>query len=179
MVKIKKIDATKGSMVPLILSYVVPLILMTLVQQLFNAVDIAVLGNMADTTAVASVGATSTIVHLLITGFVGISGGAKIVMSRLFGKKDHEGLRQTIETSLVVAVGFGVLVAAIGFLFSPAFLRMTNCPSECIDGAILYIRIYVMGVPAVLLYNYGTAVLTSTEIANDRFAMLLSAGCLT
>lgn len=158
----KKIDATRGAIIPLIVSFVIPLILTTLIQQLFNAVDIAVLGTMADTTAVASVGATTTIIHLIVDAFVGISSGAKIVLSRLFGKRDEDELKRTIDTSLIVAVGFGVIITTVGFFFAPLFLELTKCPAECLDGAILYIRIYVLAAPAILLYNYGAAVLTSS-----------------
>lgn len=159
---VKKVDATKGSIIPLIVTFVIPLILTTLIQQLFNAVDIAVLGNMADTTAVAAVGATTTIIHLIVDAFVGISGGAKIVLSRLFGKKDTEELKLTIDTSIVVAVVFGIIIAVVGFLLAPLFLNLTKCPEECFNGAALYIRIYVLAAPAILIYNYGSAVLTSS-----------------
>ena len=162
MIGSKKIDATQGAIVPLIISFVIPLILTTLIQQLFNAVDVAVLGNMADTTAVAAVGATSTVIHLIIDGFVGITSGAKIVFSRLFGKGDKQELKRTIDTSLFIAVFFGVIIAIIGYFFAPMILRRMNCPPECIEGAILYIRIYIMSAPAMFIYNYGAAVLTSS-----------------
>jgi Na+-driven multidrug efflux pump len=158
----KKVDATRGAIIPLIISFVIPLILTTLIQQLFNAVDIAVLGNMADTTAVASVGATTTIIHLIVDAFVGISSGAKIVLSRLFGKKDNQELRRTIDTSLIVAFVFGILITLVGFFFAPVFLRLTKCPVDCFEGAMLYIRIYVLAAPAILIYNYGAATLTSS-----------------
>lgn len=158
----KKVDATKGSLIPLIITFVIPLVLTTLIQRLFNAVDIAVLGNMADTTAVAAVGATNTIVGLLIDTFVGISSGAKIVFSRLFGKRDEHEIKRTVDTSMLVAIGFGIIIALAGFLFAPGFLELTDCPEECLKGAILYIRIYVMSAPAILIYNYGAAVLTSS-----------------
>ncbi len=160
--KAKKVDATKGALIPLIISFVIPLILTTVLQKFFNAVDIAVLGNMADTNAVASVGATSTIIHLIVDAFVGISAGAKIVLSRLFGQNDEKELRRTIDTSLFVALGFGIMIALVGFFFAPTFLALTKCPAECLDGAILYIRIYILAAPAILIYNYGAAVLTSS-----------------
>ena len=87
MFKRKNIDATKGPIIPLIIAYTVPLILSTLVQTLFNAVDVVVLGNMASATAVASVGATSSIYHLLINGFVGISAGANLLATKKLSKE--------------------------------------------------------------------------------------------
>lgn len=161
-VRVKKIDATKGPIIPLIISFVIPLIMTTVLQKFFNAVDLAVLGNMADTNAVASVGATTTIIHLMVDAFVGISAGAKIVFSRLFGRGDEEKIKCTIDTSLIVALGFGIIIATVGYIFAPTFLGWVKCPPVCLDGAILYTRIYMLSAPAILVYNYGAAVLTSS-----------------
>ena len=178
MFKPKQIDATRGALVPQILIFVVPLILTTLIQTLFNAVDIAVLGNMADTRAVASVGATSTIVHLVVDAFVGISSGAKIVIARLVGKNDEKELHRTIDTSLVLAVSFGLIVALIGFFFSPLFMTLVDCPTECLDDAVLYLRIYLASAPAILLYNYGSAVLTSSGDTQRPLYYAIASGFL-
>ena len=178
MFKPKQIDATRGSIVPQIILFVVPLILTTLIQTLFNAVDIAVLGNMADTRAVASVGATSTIVHLIVDAFVGISSGAKIVLSRLVGKNDEKELHRTIDTSLVLAVGFGMIVATVGLVMGPLFLRWVDCPAECFDDAVLYIRIYLAAAPFILLYNYGSAILTSSGDTQRPLYYAIASGLL-
>lgn len=178
MFKSKQIDATQGRLVPQIILFVVPLILSSLVQKLFNAVDIAVLGNMADTRAVASVGATTTIVHLIVDAFVGIAAGSKIVLSRLVGKNDEKELRRAIDTSLVLAVVFGLLVAIVGFIMAPFFLRWVGCPTECFDGAVLYIRLYLAAAPAILLYNYGSAVLTSSGDTKRPLYYSVASGCL-
>lgn len=178
MFKPKQIDATRGPIVTQILLFVIPLILTTLVQTLFNAVDIAVLGNMADTRAVASVGATSTIVHLIVDAFVGISSGAKIVLSRLVGKNDEKELHRTIDTSLVLAVGFGLIVATVGIFMGPLFLTWVACPAECFDDAVLYIRIYLSAAPFILLYNYGSAILTSSGDTQRPLYYAIASGLL-
>lgn len=178
MLKAKKIDATQGALIPLIVAFVIPLILSTLMQTLFNAVDIAVLGQMADTTAVASVGATSTVIHLIIDAFVGLSSGAKVVLSRLFGKKDDEALRKAIDTSLLMALGFGLLVAVVGFCLAPNFMRMIQCPDECFDGAVLYIRIYILAAPAILLYNFGSVILMSSGDTKRPLYYVIASGVL-
>lgn len=174
----KTIDATQGAMVPQIILFAVPLILTTLIQTLFNAIDIAVLGNMADTRAVAAVGATTTIVHLIIDAFVGISGGAKIVLARLIGRNDEKELHRTIDTSIVLAVGFGLIVAVVGVTFAPFFMRWIDCPSECFEDAVLYIRIYMAAAPAILLYNYGSAVLTSSGDTRRPLYYAIASGLL-
>lgn len=155
----KKIDATQGSLVQMIFVYAIPLILTTIMQHLFDIVDKAVLGNMADTTAVAAVGATGTITTLIINGFVGLSSGTAIVLARFVGQKDEKRIRTTIDTSLIAGFGFGILVAILGVSFAPIFLTLTACPKECYEGALIYIRIYIAAAPATLLYNYGSSVL--------------------
>jgi len=165
-------------MIPQIILFAFPLILTTLIQTLFNAVDIAVLGNLADTRAVAAVGATSSIIHLIIDAFVGITGGAKIVFARLVGKNDEEGLHKAIDTAIVMAVVFGVLIAAAGIVFSPSLLRWIDCPDECINDAVLYIRIYLCASPAILLYNYGSSVLTSSGDTKRPLYYAIASGLL-
>lgn len=161
MLKSKKINATQGALIPLIISFVIPLILMTLIQKLFNAVDIAVLGNMADTTAVAAVGATGTIISLIVDSFFGISTGAKIVFSRAVGKNDPDELQKTLDSSIIIASVLGVAIAILGLILSPTLLRLVDCPAECFEEAVLYTRIYLIASPINLIYNFGAAILTS------------------
>lgn len=147
---------------PKIFLYAIPLILSTLIQQLFNAVDLVVLGNMADDIAVASVGATTSIVALLVTSFVGLASGTRVVLARQIGARDNENVRKTTDTSLILAVGIGVVLAIVGFLAAPWFLRITNCPEECLEGALIYIRIYVCAAPFILFYNFGASAVTAS-----------------
>ena len=161
MVRTKKIDATQGAFIPLIISFVLPLILMTLIQKLFNAVDIAVLGKMADTAAVAAVGATGTITALIVDSFFGISTGAKILFSRAVGKNDPDELQKTLDSSLSIASALGIIIAILGLILSPSLLRLVDCPAECFDDAVLYTRIYLLASPVNLIYNFGAAILTS------------------
>jgi len=178
MFKAKTIDATQGAMIPQIVLFTIPLILTTLIQTLFNAVDIAVLGNMADTQAVAAVGSTTTIIHLIIDIFVGISSGAKIVLSRLVGRNDEKELHRTIDTSIVLAVGFGLTVVVIGLTMAPFLMNWVACPAECLDDSVLYLRIYFAAAPAILLYNYGSAVLTSSGDTRRPLYYAIASGLL-
>ena len=172
----RKIDAVHGSLIPLIISYTIPLILTTLAQDLFNIVDKAVLGNMADTTAVAAVGATGAITSLTLNGFIGFASGTAIVLGRYIGQRNEEKVRATIDTSLLLGVGFGVLIAIISFIASPYFLTLTKCPEECFDGAVLYLRIYISAAPATLLYNYGATVLRTLGDTRRPFWYIMIAG---
>lgn len=155
----KKIDATNGHLVRLIFAYTIPLILSTILQNLFSIADKAVLGNMAGSTAVASIGATGTVTGLIINGAVGLSTGTSIILARFVGQKNKENIKQTVNTSLITGAMLGAVVAVSGILLAPAFLKATGCPSDCYDGALIYMRIYLAGAPATLLYNYGSAIL--------------------
>lgn len=157
----RKINATEGPLTSQIFIYTIPLILATILQNLFNVADKAVLGNMAGTVAVASIAATGTVSSLIINGAVGLSTGTAIVLARLVGAKDDKGLRATVDTSLVVAGILGVIVAVAGFVLAPVFLTMTGCPAECYEDAMCYMRIVLATAPATLIYNYGSAVLRS------------------
>lgn len=174
----KSIDATKGSIISKILLYALPLILSTLIQKLFNAVDIVVLGNMADSVAVASVGATGSIVSLIVDTFVGLSSGTKIIFARQFGAKDGDRIKRTEDTSLLLGFFIGVAVAVLGIVFAPWFLSMTNCPKECFDGAVIYIRFYVCAAPAVLIYNFGSSVLTASGDTQRPLYYIIASGLL-
>ncbi len=159
-----------------IIIYAIPLILSMLVQQLFNAIDIVVLGNMADSAAVASVGATSSIVALLVNSFVGISGGSRVVLARQIGAHDKEKIRRTTDTSLLLAVGLGCVIAAVGVLFVPWFLDITNCPADCYEGALLYTRIYVCGAPFILFYNFASAIVTASGDTQRPLYYIMTGG---
>ena len=155
--KAKSIDATEGRLLPKIIQYAIPLILSTLVQQLFNAVDIVVLGQMAKDNgiSVASVSATSSVTSLLVTSFVGLATGARVLLARQIGARDNENVRKTTDTSIILSLVLGIVIAVIGFFAAPWFLEITNCPDDCLEGALLYIRIYVTAAPLILLYNFG------------------------
>ena len=160
--KPRPIDATTGNLWSSIIAYTIPLILGTLVQTCFNAIDLMVLGNMADTNAVASVGATSMIISLLVNSFIGIAGGSKIILAHYIGARNTGKITKTVNTSLILALVLGILIAAAGIPLAPFFLNITNCPAECFTGAAIYIRIFVAGAPAILVYNFGAAILTAT-----------------
>ena len=172
----KRVDATQGSLTKSIFTYTIPLILSTILQSLFGIADKAVLGNMAGHSAVAAIGATGTVTELIINGAVGLSAGTAIVLARFVGQKDEKNIRETIDTSLITSVAFGLIVAVAGFILAPVFLTVTNCPEECYDGALLYMRIYLAAAPASLLYNYGSAILRTLGDTKRPLAYITAAG---
>ncbi len=176
--KMTRVDATQGSLMRSVFIYAIPLFLTTLLQQLFNAVDLAVLGNMADTTAVAAVGATSALTSLLLNFFVGFASAVKVILARQIGARDREGAERTIGMSLILPVASGILLAVVGLTLTPLLLRMTSCPVECIDGAAIYLRIYIASAPAILLYNFGSAVLTASGDTQRPLYYMAACGVL-
>ena len=176
--KIKSIDATEGRLLPLIIIYAIPLIISTLLQTLFNAVDIVVLRYAADNVAVASVGATSPIVHLIINAFFGLAGGTNVILARYIGAKDDKNAGATVSTSLISAIFIGIFAALIGVVFSGYFLTLTNCPQECFEAAKLYLQIYFLASPAILVYNYGAGILRTSGDSNRPLIYMICSGLL-
>lgn len=175
---LKKVDATRGSIIKAIFTFSIPLILATIAQDLFTVADKAVLGNMAGSSAVASVGATGAVTSLIINGAVGLSSGTTIVLARFWGRRDEEKIRSTIDTALMTGLGLGVIVAVLGFFLAPVFLDITHCPAECYDGALVYIRIYLSAAPITLFYNYGSAVLRTMGDTQRPLIYILIGGAV-
>ena len=148
---LKKVDATKGSMVKAIFTFAIPMILAAIAQDFFTVADKAVLGQMAGSDALAAVGATGAITTLIINGAIGISSGTTIVLARFWGEKNKEKIRSTIDTALITGAGLGVIVALLGFFLAPVFLTLTKCPEECFDGAVVYLNIDALGSPAIMI----------------------------
>lgn len=175
MLKAKNVDILHGKLLKMILIYSIPIILVGLIQNLFNAVDIMVLSLVSSDEAVASVGATSTIISLLVNSFFGLSSGVKIVLARLIGEGQEKNVKKTVSTAMLSSLCLGVIVGVVGFILAPSFLRITKCPPECIDGALLYMRIYVAAAPAIMVYNFGSAVInTSGDSQSPLYYMIMS-----
>ena len=178
MAKIRNVDMVNGNLLGAIIRFSIPVILIGLIQNLFNAVDMVVLGQMADTYAVASVGATGVILGLLVNVFFGISQGTKVVLARFLGANDEEKIKKTVSTAMITGFSLGVISAVIGTVLAEPFLVLTDCPSDCMDGALLYMRIYVASAPAIMVYNFGTSILTVSGDSQRPLYYMIAAGIL-
>lgn len=177
MLKIQNVDMVNGKLLPSLIRFTVPVMLIGLVQTLFGIVDMAVLGQMADSTAVAAVAAPNTIDCLLVNAFFGIATGAKVVLSRLFGAQEEDRIKKAVSTSMMVVLILGMASAVVGILLARPFLTLTKCPQECLEGAVLYMRIYLSASPAIMIYNFGTAILNvSGDSQRPLYYMLISGG---
>lgn len=154
-----EMDMTTGRLLPKILIFSGPLILTGLLQLAYNAADIVVVGNFAGHIALAAVSSTSSLINLLVNLFMGLSIGASVLIARAYGAGDRDQIRTGVHTSVMVGLISGVVVGAVGVTFARPLLHMMGSPDEVIDQAALYLRIYFMGMPANMLYNFGAAIL--------------------
>ncbi len=162
----QKNDMPHGSIWRGLPRFALPIAATAILGQLFNASDIAVVGNFAAqnrTAAVAAVGANSPIVSLIVNLFIGISLGSNVVIANAIGRRDESAIEKTVHTSIVIAVLGGVLVALLGELCASWLLRSFHVPEDVFDPALHYLRIYLLGTPVILLYNFEAAIFRSAR----------------
>ena len=152
-------DMTHGRPIRLILLFSLPLILSGVLQLLFNATDIVVVGKFAGSNAMAAVGSTTSLFNLLVNSFIGISVGANVLVARHYGERDYDGVQQTIQTALLTGLIGGTILIVLGVVLARPMLTLMATPDEVIDQAVLYMQVYFIGMPATMIYNFGAAVL--------------------
>ena len=170
-----KIDMLNGSLLDKILLFALPLAMSSILQQLFNSVDVAVVGRFASSQEQAAVGCNGPVINLLLNLFVGISVGTNVVIAGYIGQGEKEKIRSTVHTSMVVALASGVLLLFLGLLVTKPILLLINTPEDVIDHAVLYLRIYFMGMPFIMIYNFGSAILRSIgDTRRPLYCLVLS-----
>ena len=172
----KKIDMTHGSLWDKILMIALPLAASGILQQLFNAADVAVVGQFVGKEAMAAVGANAPVVNILITMFTGISLGANVVISRYTGRKDKENAENAAHTAILVAVISGFFILVLGQCIARITLEMMSGPSDCLDMAVLYLRVYLCGMPVIFLYNFEAAIFQSQGDTKTPLMCLIISG---
>ena len=176
--KKQKLDMLNGSIWNKLPVFALPIAATGILEQLFNASDIAIVGNFAQTdktAAVAAVGANSPIIGLILNLFIGIALGANVVIANAIGRDDRQTVQKAVHTSMVVSVIGGVLVAIIGEIIAEPLLTALNVPNDVLELALLYLRIYFLGMPVILLYNFEAAIFRSIgETKMPLIALTLS-----
>jgi O-antigen/teichoic acid export membrane protein len=152
---------TEGPLAKQILLVSLPLALSNLLQVLFNMSDVAVVGRFAGSTALGAVGSTSIFVTLFTGFLIGLSNGINVLVARFYGARHTDDVRRTVHSALVVSFIAGVVLLFVGLLGSPALLRLLNTKEDLLPGAILYLRVYFLGMPALALYNFGNAIFSA------------------
>ena len=170
-----------GSLWNKIPQFALPVAATAILEQLFNASDIAVVGNFsgtASTIAVAAVGANSFVISLVVNFFIGIALGANVVIANAIGREDEDAVHRAVHTAVVISVLGGVLVTLFGELAAGTVLRSLNVPEEVLPYALLYLRIYLLGVPVILLYNFEAAIFRSVGDTKVPLQTLAFSGVL-
>lgn len=171
-----KVDMLNGSLWDKILRFAVPIACSSILQQLFNAADIAVVGRYSGTDAMAAVGSNSAIIGLIVSLFVGLSVGANVVISNCLGKGDRERAGRAVHTAISVAIICGVLLLLVGEIVARPILRITGVPESVLELAVLYLRIYFIGMPFSMIYNFGAAILRSRGDTQRPMVVLTVSG---
>ena len=173
-------DMLSGSLFDKLLLFAIPLALSSILQQLFNSVDVAVVGHFAADPAVATaaVGSNGPIINLIINLFVGVSVGANVIISNYIGEGNKGKIESAVHTSMAVAILSGFIVLAIGLAISGPVLRVMNTPESVLPYAEEYLRIYFLGMPFVMIYNFGSSVLRSIGDTKRPLICLCVSGVL-
>ena len=173
-----RMDMCHGPLFSQILRFSAPLFLSQMIQLLFNAADLIVVGRYAEHEAMAAVGSTASVTFLLINVFFGLSIGTNVMAANFYGAKDDANLSRTTHTAMLIALLGGFLSGGVGFALSRTLLRMMSSPANVIDKATLYMRIYFMGMPFLLMYNFGSSVLRALGDTKRPLIYLAIAGVI-
>ena len=172
----KSIDMTSGALWNKILLFALPLAASSILQQLFNSVDTAVVGRFASSQALAAVGSNSSLISLMINLFIGISLGSNVVIAHYIGQRAEKNIQAAVHTAMVVAVISGVFVMIAGQFIAKPVLLLMGTPDDVIGQSALYMRIYFMGMPFFMLYNYGAAILRAIGDTKRPLIFLIISG---
>ncbi len=167
-----------GPLLGKILLFTLPLMASSILQLLFNAADIIVVGRYAGSDALAAVGSTGALINLLTNMFIGFSVGANVLVARYYGAGKPDEVSETVHTSVMLSIIGGILLAAIGIIFASPLLELMGTPENVLPLAALYVRIYFAGMPVILLYNYGSAILRAIGDTKRPLYYLAVAGVL-
>ena len=173
-----QVDMCNGPIFKKLIIFAIPLILSGCLQLLFNAADIIVVGRFTGSQALAAVGSTSALINLLVNLFIGISVGANVVLGKYIGARDDENASKTVHTAIFISIVGGILMIFIGFFFSKPLLELMATPEDVIDLSSLYMRIYFVGMPFFMLYNFGAAILRSIGDTKRPLYFLLISGII-
>ena len=159
MSKKYEMDMTTGVIMPKVITFALPLMAASVLQLLFNAADIVVVGRFVSPQAMAAVGSTGSLVNLIIQLFVGFSIGVNVCVGKYYAAKRQEDMSDTIHTSILVSVIFGAILCVAGLFLARPMLELMGSPADVIEDSVLYLRIYFLGMPLIMLYDFAAAIL--------------------
>jgi len=165
-----------GPLLGKIIIFSIPMILSGILQLLYNAADVIVVGRFSGSTALAAVGSTGSLTSLIISLFMGLSVGTSVAVAQYYGAGDWKNVSQAVHTSIATSIISGIIVGIIGFCMAERFLILMDTPGDVLDQAALYMRIYFIGVPASMIYNFGSAILRAAGDTRRPFIFLSLSG---
>ena len=157
----QQIDMLNGPLFSKIVIFTIPIILSSLIQLLFNAADIIVIGQYEGKEAVSAVGSTGSLVNLCVNLFIGLSTGVGVTVAQNIGAEEKENLRKTVHTAMALSICAGVFLAILGPILAEDLLILMKSPTEIIGLSTKYLQIYFLGMPALMVYNFGASILRS------------------
>ena len=173
-----EIDMCNGPILGKMLLFALPLMASSMLQLLFNAADIIVVGKYCGDNSLGAVGSNTALINLLTNVFIGLSIGANVLVARYYGAGNHKDLSETIHTAMLLSVISGLILTVIGELFARELLILMKTPVEILDLASLYLRIYFIGMPSMMVYNFGSAILRAVGDTRRPLYFLILAGVL-
>lgn len=171
-------DMCHGPLFRKILVFTLPLILSGILQLLFNAADVIVVGQFAGSESLAAVGSTSSLTNLLVNLFIGLSVGVNVLVARFYGARQEQEAQETVHTAVVISVLGGIVLAFLGIWLAKPLLTLMDTPDDVIRYSVLYMRIYFAGMPVMLLYNFGSAILRAIGDTRRPLYFLAVAGVI-
>ena len=171
-----EMDMCNGPLWGKILLFSIPLMLSGILQLLFNAADIIVVGRYAGSEALAAVGSTSSLINLLTNVFIGLSVGSNVLIARSFGAKQEEEVSETVHTSILLSLISGTILCLMGILLAKPLLTLMGTPNDVLSQAALYMKIYFAGMPVIMLYNFGSSILRAIGDTKRPLYFLAIAG---
>ena len=175
MKKSYEMDMCNGPILSKVLVYAFPLMLSGILQLLFNAADVIVVGRYAGSQSLAAVGSTSALINLLVNVFIGLSVGVNVLVAQYYGAKKEKDLKETIHTSMLLSVLSGILLTIIGILSAKQILIWMQAPEEVLKLAVVYLRIYFLGMTSTMIYNFGSAILRAVGDSKRPLYFLIAA----
>lgn len=171
----KQVDMLHGPMAMKILVFAIPLIASGILQQSFNAVDVAIIGRYSTSRAIAAVGSNGPIISIMVNLFLGIAVGANVVIANYLGQRNAEAVRKSVSTVMIVALLSGLLLLGLGTMLARPILEAMSAPPDVVELATLYLRIFFCGMPFMMIYNFGSAIMRSIGDTKRPFYSLLIA----
>ncbi|CBK73096.1 putative efflux protein, MATE family [Butyrivibrio fibrisolvens 16/4] len=171
-----KIDMTHGPLLGKLIIFTIPIILSGVLQLLFNAADVIVVGRFAGEASLAAVGSTNSLINLMTNLFIGMSVGANVCAAQFYGAGNHSDVKKTVHTSTAFSLICGVLLIFIGLFLAKPILEIMGSPEDVIDLAVLYVRLYFLAMPAIMLYNFLAAILRAAGDTTHPLVFLTIAG---